>query len=73
MRFQGKVRFPDREAADLDVIVEVTETHVRLASGDESLGSWCLSDVVAHRVVANEFELDLEGEIIQFVAEDQVN
>lgn len=73
MRFNGRVRFPDDETADLDIAVEVSESHVRLLSGHESLGSWCLADVVANRIVANEFQIDLGGEIITFVAEDQVN
>ncbi|HJR91670.1 MAG TPA: hypothetical protein VJ938_04475 [Acidimicrobiia bacterium] len=73
MRYQGKLTFPDREAADVDVSIDVTETHVRLASGEESLGSWCLADVVAQRVVANEFELDLHGESVTFLADDPVN
>src|SRR5690606_39823763 len=42
-------------------------------SGDETLGSWCLADVVAERVVANEFHIDLQGEAITFLADDQVN
>jgi hypothetical protein len=73
VRFQGKLRFPDQGAADLDVVVEVSDTHVRLSSADESLGSWCLADVVAHRVVANEFELDLQGDTVVFLAEDPIN
>jgi uncharacterized membrane protein len=73
VRFQGKLRFPDQGAADLDVVVEVSDTHVRLSSADESLGSWCLADVVAHRVVANEFELDLHGDTVVFLAEDPIN
>lgn len=73
MRFSGRIRFDDVKGADLDVIVEVTDTHVRLVSGDESLGSWCLHDVVANRLLANEFEIDLDGEVITFLADDQVN
>src|SRR5690606_35539189 len=57
----------------LDAYVEVSDTHVRLMSGDETLGSWCLADVVAERVVANEFHIDLQGEAITFLADDQVN
>lgn len=73
MRFHGRIRIEEVKGADLDVSVEVTDTHVRLISGDESLGSWCLADVVAERLVANEFEIDLDGEVIKFLADDQVN
>ena len=61
------------ETGDLDVVVEVDDTHIRLLSGEESLGSWCLADVRAHRVVANEFEIDLQSETVRFLADDQVN
>lgn len=73
MRFKGRLRFDDSKSADLDVVVEVDDSHVRLTSGDESLGRWCLADVVANRRVANEFDLDLDGESVVFLAEDQVN
>jgi hypothetical protein len=73
VRFHGRIRIEEVKGADLDVSVEVTDTHVRLISGDESLGSWCLADVVAERLVANEFEIDLDGEVIKFLADDQVN
>lgn len=73
MRFHGRIRVEEVKGADLDASVEVTDTHVRLISGDESLGSWCLADVVAERLVANEFEIDLDGEMIKFLADDQVN
>lgn len=72
MRFFGRIRFGDVED-ELDVAVEVDETHVHLISGDEPLGSWCLADVVANRLVANEFEIDLDGETVVFLADDQVN
>lgn len=72
MRYPGRIRFDDG-AADLDVLVEVTDTHVRFTSGGESIGSWCLADVVAERLVADEFRLDLAGEVIRFQADDQVN
>lgn len=73
MRFKGRVRFDGKGSDDLDVMVEVDDSHVRLLSGDESLGRWCLADVVANRRVANEFELDLDGEVVTFLADDQVN
>lgn len=73
MRFTGRIRFQDIDTGDLDVSVEVDDTHVHLRSGDESLGSWCLADVVASRLVANEFEIDLGGETVVFEADDQVN
>lgn len=73
VRYHGRIRFDDVREADLDVAVEVSDSHVRFVSGDESLGSWCLADVVADRVVANEFEIDLNGEVITFLADDQVN
>ncbi|CAN5890067.1 hypothetical protein BH23ACT5_BH23ACT5_03230 [soil metagenome] len=73
MRFKGQVRFEGSGAADLDVTVEVGDTHVRLDSGEESLGSWCLADVLAERLVANQFTLNLAGESVVFLAEDQVN
>lgn len=72
MRFFGRIRFGDVED-ELDVAVEVDETHLHLISSDEPLGSWCLADVVASRLVANEFEIDLDGEKVVFLAEDQVN
>ena len=73
MRYHGRIRIEETKGADLDVYVEVSDTHVRLMSGDEALGSWCLADVVAERVVANEFQIDLQGEVITFLADDQVN
>lgn len=73
MRFTGRIRLGDVRDADLDVTVEVSNTHVRLLSGDESLGSWCLADVVANRLLANEFELELGDEVLTFLADDQVN
>lgn len=73
MRFTGRIRLGDVQDADLDVTVEVSNTHVRLVSGDESLGSWCLADVVANRLLANEFELELGDEVLTFLADDQVN
>lgn len=73
MRFTGRIRLGDVQEADLDVTVEVSDTHVRLVSGDESLGSWCLADVVANRLLANEFELELGDEVLTFLADDQVN
>lgn len=73
MRFTGRIRLGDVQDADLDVTVEVSDTHVRLVSGDESLGSWCLADVVANRLLANEFELELGDEVLTFLADDQVN
>lgn len=72
MRFDGRVQFegvPD----ELDVSVEVSDTHIRMLSGDEVLGSWCLADVVANRKVANEFEIELPEETVTFRADDQVN
>nr|MBO2498635.1 hypothetical protein [Acidimicrobiia bacterium] len=72
MRFYGRIRFGDVED-ELDASVEVDETHVHFFSGDEPLGSWCLADVVAERLVANEFEIDLAGEKVVFLADDQVN
>ncbi|HEX2152348.1 MAG TPA: hypothetical protein VHL52_00015 [Acidimicrobiia bacterium] len=73
MRFTGRIRFDDVREADLDVAVEVENSHVRFFSGDESLGSWCLADVVANRLLANEFEIDLDGEIVVFLADDPIN
>ncbi len=73
MRYQGQIRFPDVVTGDLDVSVEVDDTHVRILSGGKSLGRWCLADVVADRLLANEFELDLDGEVVRFLAEDQIN
>lgn len=73
MRYHGRIRIQETKGADLDVYVEVSDSHVRLMSGEEPLGSWCLADVVAERVVANEFEIDLDGEVITFLADDQVN
>lgn len=73
MRYHGRIRIEETKGADLDAYVEVSDTHVRLMSGDETLGSWCLADVVAERVVANEFHIDLQGEAITFLADDQVN
>ena len=72
MRYPGRILFGEG-AADLDVVVEVTDTHVRMTSGGESIGSWCLADVVATRLVADEFQLDLAGEAVRIRAEDQVN
>lgn len=73
MRYHGRIRIQETKGADLAVDVEVSDTHVRLVSGEEALGSWCLADVVAARVVANQFEIDLDGEVITFLADDQVN
>ena len=73
VRFKGRIRFDDVTSADLDCFIEVDETHVHFMSGEESLGSWCLADVVANRVVANIFEIDLDGEVVTFLADDQVN
>ena len=73
VKFTGRIRFDDMDTGDLDISVEVDDTHVHLASADESLGSWCLADVMAERVVANQFVLDLGGEKISFIADDQVN
>lgn len=73
LRYPGRIRFDDVDGGDLDAAVEVTDSHVRFMSGNESLGSWCLADVVANRVVANEFEIDLEDEVVKFLADDQVN
>ncbi|MGA7271759.1 MAG: hypothetical protein WB239_11865 [Acidimicrobiia bacterium] len=61
------------DTGDLDVSVEVDDTHVRILAGGRSLGRWCLADVVADRIVADEFELDLDGEVVRFLAEDQIN
>lgn len=72
MRYPGRILFGDG-AADLDILVEVSDTHVRLTSGGESIGSWCLADVVAERLVSDEFSLDLAGEVVRIRAEDQVN
>lgn len=73
VRFSGRIRFPEAGEDDLGVTIEVTESHVRIRTADQVLGSWCLADVVAKRVVANEFEIDLGGDVLSFVADDQVN
>lgn len=73
MRYRGQIRFPDVDTGDLDVSLEVDDTHVRILAGGKSLGRWCLADVVADRLLANEFELDLDGEVVRFLAEDQIN
>lgn len=72
MRFDGRIQFegvPD----ELDVTVEVSDSHLRMLSGDEVLGSWCLADVVANRRVADEFDIELPEEAVIFRADDQVN
>lgn len=72
MRFGGRIRFEGVDTGDLAVEVEVDDTHVRISSGGESLGSWCLADVVATRILANEFHIDLYGEEVVFTAHDPV-
>lgn len=72
MRFKGRIRFGELETGDLDVVVEVDETHVSARSGNEVLGRWCLADVVAERVVADQFALSLGADQVTFRADDQV-
>lgn len=73
MRYRGTLFVPGELSGEgLPVTVTVSDRHLELAAGDESLGRYPLWDVTAERVAGDRFDLVLSGDRVVFEADDAI-
>jgi hypothetical protein len=70
VRFQGNLQVQDDPRNWIRAVMVLYPTKVDLTSGDQSLGSWPLSQVAASRLEGDRFELRLGEETAVFAADD---
>lgn len=70
MRFGGRLQLREDHGPGLDVILELDEEHLQIATGGEVLGTWGLDEVDATRIGDDRFALVLAGERLDFLTHD---
>ena len=73
MKFSGRVRIPDVDHPGVPAEVIIEGRYMGLTVGDDLVGEWSLADVRGERLVANAFALDLKGEEVTFLADEQID
>jgi hypothetical protein len=70
MRFGGRLQLREDHGPGLDVILELDEEHLQIATGGEVLGTWGLDEVDATRIGDDRFALVVGGERLDFLTHD---
>lgn len=70
MRFGGRLQLREDRGPGLDVILELDEEHLQIATGGEVLGTWGLDEVDATRIGDDRFALVVAGERLDFLTHD---
>jgi hypothetical protein len=70
MRFGGRLQLREDHGPGLDVILELDEEHLQIATGGEVLGTWGLDEVDATRIGDDRFALVVAGERLDFLTHD---
>ncbi len=70
MDFRGRLRLPEDAGSGIPVDLRIEDVYLELWAGTEELGTWRLEVVGAERVNGNLFALNLDGEFMQFLADD---
>lgn len=73
MKFSGELKFPEIDHPGVPVSFVIEGSQAELVVEGESLGRWSLYDVHARRLVANAFQIDLDGTEVTFVADDPID
>ncbi len=71
MRYRGTLYVPGEMSREgLPVHVLLTDRHIELVAGDESLGRYPLREASAERIAGDRFDLVLAGDRVVFEADD---
>ncbi|HEY7704607.1 MAG TPA: hypothetical protein VID03_07240 [Acidimicrobiia bacterium] len=70
VRFQGNLQVQDDPRNWIRAVMVLHPSKIDLTSGDQSLGSWPLSQVAASRLEGDRFQLTLGEETAVFAADD---
>jgi hypothetical protein len=73
VRYRGTLYVPGEMSREgLPVHVLLTDRHIELVAGDESLGRYPLREATAERIAGDRFDLVLAGDRVVFEAEDAI-
>ena len=73
MQYRGTLHVPGEVSREgLPVHVLLTERHIELVAGDESLGRYPLREAVVERISGDRFDLTLSGDTVMFEADDAI-
>lgn len=73
MRYRGTLHVPGEVSREgLPVHVLLTDRHIELVAGDESLGRYPLRETAVERISGDRFDLTLSGDTVVFEADDAI-